>query len=165
MSEYEICDLPNFDKIKSALHECGEIAIATDQRLTFHPGPFNVLGSPDEKAVAKTIKDLNQHSQIFDLMGLESSHYYPVNIHVGGTYDSKEDTLKRFCENFKLLSDSAKRRLVIENDDRASMYSVADLHAGIYMRIGVPVTFDYHHHRFNNGGLNEEQALNLCALS
>lgn len=162
MSEYEISELPRFEEIRKALRECGKIAIATDQRLTFHPGPFNVLGSPDEKAVAKTIKDLNQHSEIFDLMGLESSHYYPVNIHVGGTYDSKEDTLKRFCENFKRLSQSAKNRLIIENDDRASMYSVVDLYAGIYMKIGVPITFDYHHHRFNNGELDEEKALKLA---
>ena len=162
MSEYEISELPRFDEIKKALQACGKIAIATDQRLTFHPGPFNVLGSPDEKAVVKTIKDLNQHSEIFDLMGLESSHYYPVNIHVGGTYDGKEDTLRRFCENFKRLSQSAKNRLVIENDDRASMYSVVDLYAGIYMKIGVPITFDYHHHRFNSGDLIEERALNLA---
>jgi len=162
MSEYEISELPRFQEIKLALQECGKIALATGQRLTFHPGPFNVLGSPDEKAVQKTIKDLNQHSEIFDLMGLESSHLYPVNIHVGGTYDSKEDTLERFCTNFNRLGQSAKNRLVVENDDRASMYSVSDLYTGIYTKVKVPITFDYHHHRFNSGGLNEEQALKLA---
>ena len=33
----------------------------------------------------------------------------------------------------------------------------------IYMRIGTPITFDFHHHRFNDGGLSEEAALKLAA--
>jgi UV DNA damage endonuclease len=133
-----------------------------DQRLTFHPGPFNVLASESQSAVAKTVKELNQHSQIFDLMGLECSHYYPVNIHIGGTYGCKQDAVARFCENFKKLSDSAKSRLVIENDDRASMYSVKDLY-DVSICTGAPITFDYHHHRLNTGGLSEEDALKLAA--
>jgi UV DNA damage endonuclease len=33
----------------------------------------------------------------------------------------------------------------------------------VYMRIGTPITFDFHHHRFNDGGLSEEEALKLAA--
>jgi UV DNA damage endonuclease len=163
MSEYEITELPGFDAIHEKLKECGSYAISTDQRLTFHPGPFNVLGSPSTAAVNKTVKDLNQHAQIFDLMGLEQSTYYPVNIHVGGSYDDKESTLLRFCENFKLLSPSAQSRLIVENDDKLSTYSVWDLFQGIHQRIGIPITFDYHHHRFNDSDLSEQDALTLAA--
>ena len=163
MSEYELSDLPNYKMICQELFECGSIANLTGQRITMHPGPFNVLGSPDEAAVRKTIKELNQHAQILDLMGLEASYYYPINIHVGGTYGSKEDTMNRFCENFQKLGDSAKKRLIIENDDKASMYNVKDIYEGLYQIIGVPITFDYHHHRFNTGDLTEEQALKLAA--
>jgi UV DNA damage endonuclease len=164
MSEYEITELPRFAKIKSLLEKAGTLAKQYDQRLTFHPGPFNVLASESQSAVAKTVKELNQHSQIFDLMGLECSHYYPVNIHIGGTYGCKADAIARFCENFKKLSDSAKSRLVIENDDRASMYSVKDLY-DVSIATGAPVTFDYHHHRLNTGGLSEEDALKLAATT
>jgi UV DNA damage endonuclease len=45
------------------------------------------------------------------------------------------------------------------------MYSVKDLYEGIYKKIGVPITFDFHHHRFCNGGLSEEQALRLASLT
>jgi UV DNA damage endonuclease len=163
MSEYEISELPRFDEISNLLLEAGSLAKSTDQRLTFHPGPFNVLGSPNPVAVNKTIKDLNNHSEIFDLMGLEASHYYPINIHVGGTYDSKPDTLARFCSNFKRLSATAQKRLIVENDDRPSMYCVKELFDGIYSKVSVPITFDYHHHRFNSGGLTEQEALKLAA--
>ena len=163
MSEYEITELPQFDTIQRLLQECGTFAKQSNQRLTFHPGPFNVLGSPSSAAIKKTIKDLDQHAQIFDLMGLEVSTYYPVNIHVGGSYDDKPGTLNRFCENFQLLSQSAQKRLVIENDDKSSTYSVWELFEGIHQKIGIPITFDYHHHRFNDSGLPECDALVLAA--
>jgi UV DNA damage endonuclease len=163
MSEYEITELPRFDTIQQLLLECGTFAKQNDQRLTFHPGPFNVLGSPSSAAIKKTIKDLNQHAQIFDLMGLEVSTYYPVNIHVGGSYDDKPGTLNRFCENFQLLSQSAQKRLVVENDDKLSTYSVWELFNGIHQKIGIPITFDYHHHRFNGSDLSESDALILAS--
>jgi UV DNA damage endonuclease len=163
MSEYEFSELPDFSNIHIMLKLCGDSAIEKDQRLTFHPGPFNVLGSSNKAAVQKTIKDLNQHAAIFDLMGLECSVKYPVNIHVGGSYGDKEQTLKTFCENFQLLSPSAKKRLIVENDDKSSTYSVRELYDGIFQKIGIPITFDYHHHRFNDGGLSEADALGLAA--
>jgi UV DNA damage endonuclease len=50
----------------------------------------------------------------------------------------------------------------VENDDKASMYSVKDLYDGVYSVIGIPIVFDYHHHRFNTGDLSEQQALELA---
>ena len=43
------------------------------------------------------------------------------------------------------------------------MYSVVELVEGISKRTGVPVVFDYYHHKFCTGGLNEEEALALAA--
>jgi UV DNA damage endonuclease len=163
MSEYEIPDLPQFQKILILLQGVGRIAKENKQRLSFHPGPFNVLCSPNEPVVKKTVKDLNQHAEIMDLMGLPQSPEYPINIHLGGAYGDKESTMKRFCEKYKSLSDSAKKRLVVENDDKHSMFSVKDLYDGIYSVIGIPITFDYHHHRFCGGGLTEEEAIKLAS--
>jgi len=70
--------------------------------------------------------------------------------------------MDRFCKNFELLPDSVKTRLTVENDDKQSMYSVKELYNGIYNRIGVPIVFDYHHHRFCDGGLSEQDALELA---
>lgn len=162
MSEYEIEDLPNFQKISSLLRGAGNLALKYGQRLSFHPGPFNVLGSPNPDLVQKTIKELNQHSQIMDLMGLPQSRLYPINIHCNGVYGNKEATLSRWASNYLKLSTSAQNRLVVENDDKASMYSVKDLYQGIFMSVRVPITFDYHHHRFNTGGLTEQHAFELA---
>jgi UV DNA damage endonuclease len=162
MSEYEIKDLPDYLKISTILRGAGNLALKYGQRLSFHPGPFNVLGSPNPTLVRKTIKELNQHAEIMDLMGLPQSHLYPINIHCNGVYNSKIDTLSRWASNYRLLSDSAQSRLVVENDDKGSMYSVKDLYDGIFQAVKVPITFDYHHHRFNDGGLTEREAFELA---
>lgn len=163
MSEYELKDLPDYKKISTLLKGAGNLAIKYGQRLSFHPGPFNVLGSPNPDLVKKTQKELSQHAEIMDVMGLPQSRQYPINIHCNGVYGDKNATLKRWSDNYLKLSKSAQARLVVENDDKGSMYSVLDLHQGIFSRVKVPITFDYHHHRFNNGGLTEKDAFNLAA--
>ena len=162
MSEYEFDDLPDIDKIKILLRGLGQLAKKYNQRLSFHPGHFNVLGSPNPDAITKTVKELNQHGQIMDMIGLPRNHQAPINIHCNGAYEGKEETLTRWRNNWATLDDSARLRLVIENDDKANMYSVQDLYDHIYKKIGVPITFDYHHHRFNSSGLSEESALRLA---
>lgn len=158
MSEYEITELPHFDEIKIILARCGEKATSNNLRLTYHPGPFNVLASPNKKVLANTIKELRQHGEIMDLMGLPISPFCKINIHVGGAYGDKTAALNRFAEAFKLLPDSARKRLTVENDDKANLYSVKDL-IWLYEQIEIPIVFDYFHHLFCTGGWDEETAL------
>ena len=163
MTLYDFTDLPDYDKIANLLKGVGVLAKKYNHRLTFHPSHFNALGSPNPKVVEKTIKELNKHSDIMDLMGLSVTHYNKINIHVGGAYGDKQSALDRWCSNFDKLSNNTKSRLTIENDDKANMYSVVELVEGISKRTGVPVVFDYYHHKFCTGGLTEQEALELAA--
>jgi len=165
MSEYDIQKIPNFNDIELVLKEIGTLVLDLNHRLSFHPGPFNVLASPNDKMVINTIKDLDQHTEIMDIIGLPQTVKYPINIHIGGSYGNKELAMQRFCSNFKKLSKSTQQRLVVENDDKGSMFSVKDLHDGIYQNIGIPITFDYHHHRFCTGGLDEKEAILLASTT
>ena len=161
MAYYQLDELPDYEEISDYLYMAGDEA-SDKQRLTFHPGHFNVLGSPNPAVVNKTIKELNQHSQIMDIMGLSVTPYNKINIHIGGAYGDKQATLKRWINNYHKLDYNAQRRLTVENDDKASMYSVKDLYEGIYKRIGVPIVFDFYHHKFCTGGLTEQEALELA---
>jgi len=162
MSEYELTDLPNWKTIKNLLKGAGTLAQSYNQRVGFHPGQFCVLPSPTQKVVETTIRELNQHAFIMDTMGLPQNHTYSMNIHVGGSYGDKESAKQRFIDNFKRLGDSAKARLVLENDDKPAQYSVQDLYE-IYEQIGTPITFDYHHHRCYEDPMPEEDALRLAS--
>ena len=161
-SEYNIYDLPDIEEIKMWLHSAGTIAKTHGIRLTSHPGPFNVLVSPHKHVVEKCIVDLSIHGELFDLLGLSRTPYNKINIHLGGAYGDKESAMDRFCKNFERLPESVQSRLTVENDDKASMYSVKDLYEGIHKRIGIPITFDYHHYKFNTGGQTEQEALEMA---
>ena len=161
-SEYDWTDMPDIEDIKWYLHSIGVKARTHEVRLTSHPGPFNVLTSPHEHVVKNCVNDLTNHGDIFDMMNLSRTPYNKINIHIGGVYGDKESAMDRFCKNFELLPDSVKSRLTVENDDKASMYSVQDLYDGVYKKIGIPIVFDYHHHRFNTGDLSEQDALELA---
>ena len=161
-SEYEWDDLKDIEQIRMYLHSAGVKAKTHNIRITSHPGPFNVLTSPHEHVVVNCIGDLTDHAATFDMMGLSETPYNKINIHIGGAYGDKPKSMERFCKNFERLPQSAQNRLTVENDDKASMYSVKELYDGIYKRIGIPIVFDYHHHRFCDGGLSEKEALELA---
>ena len=61
------------------------------------------------------------------------------------------------------LSDAVKTRLTVEADDRPSLYSTHELYEGVYKKIGIPIVFDVHHHKFRNDGETEEEAMRLAA--
>lgn len=162
-SEYEIEDLKDFSEISKILKRIGDFAKSSNQRITFHPSPYGVLASEREDVVKKAIKEISQHGQIMDIMGLERNHFYPINVHVNTTKPSKEEAAKRFCKNFELLPDSAKSRLVLEIDDKKSQYNSKDLLDLVHSKIGIPITFDYLHNKCNpHPDLNEEESLKIC---
>ena len=164
MSEYELKDLPDYERISNILKGAGKIAKTTGQRITFHPGHFCVIASTNQDVVTKSIKDLNQHGEIMDLMDLPRTPYAAINIHVNTTQGGKDVAIERFAANFQLLDESVRTRLVVENDDKQSQYTVEDL-AELHGMIGTPVTFDYHHHWCHPGSLTQEEALKLAATT
>ena len=160
-TEYDFTQLKDWNEIAIILKRCGDKATQYGQRLSFHPGPFNVLVSPKEAVVQNTINDLEVHGRLMDALGLSKTPYNKINIHCNGVYGDKQSAMNRFIDNFKLLSNSVRSRLTIENDDKASMYSVKDL-MYIHNAIKIPIVFDYHHHTFNTGDLSEQEALELA---
>ena len=161
-SEYKLEDMPHHWEICGILGEIGKYVDEHKMRITSHPGPFNVLTSPHPHVVDNCIKDLSIHGEGFDMMGLSRTPYNKINIHIGGVYGDKVSAMERFCTNFHRLPESVKSRLTVENDDKATMYSVVDLYECVYKVNGIPILFDYHNHRFNTGGLSEEDALEVA---
>jgi UV DNA damage endonuclease len=155
-SEYKLEDMPDYREIRSVLEEAGKLPV----RVSTHPGPFNKLAGSGA-TLENTIKDLEIHSQIFDLMQLEPSHWTKINIHVGGAYGDKIETIKRFAQNFKLLSSNLQKRLTVENDDKPGLYTVKDL-MPLHEMIGTPIVLDYFHHRLHPDSMTEEEAFHLA---
>ena len=161
-SEYKLQDLPDYDQIVENLQLAGKLAKQYGQRLSTHPGQYNVLTSPHEHVVQNCITDLEIHGELFDIMGMPRSPGAKINIHIGGSYNDKPGTAKRFLQATDQLSASVYDRLTVENDDRLNLYTTQELHDMIYMESGIPIVFDYHHHACNPGDLSERDALALA---
>lgn len=145
-TEYKIPDLPNYSIIQSKLKNIGNYIINNNIRVSFHPGPFNVLNSLNPQVVDKTVYELSQHCFIMDEMGLPNTRQFPINIHVNNAKPSKEVALNRFIDF--ILKNSHHRfidRLVIENDDKANMFTVKDLY-NVYKATRIAITFDNLHY-------------------
>jgi len=69
-----------------------------------------------------------------------------IQIHVGGVYHNKQQSIERFVERFFKLDHFIRRRLVVENDDR--LYNLNDC-VDISSKVGVPVLLDVFHHSVN----------------
>ncbi len=113
-------------------------------RVSFHPGQYTVLNSPDEGVVSRAVDDLVYQEKILTLLGVDYSH--KLILHVGGVYGDKVTALERFEENFKTIPQAVKNRLIIENDDR--LFNVEDV-LGLAHRIGIPVVYDNLHNAIN----------------
>jgi len=164
MSEYEISDLPDYEIIELNLKIAGDIARAMDQRLSFHPSPYCVIASENPSVVEKSIKELRQHAEIMDLMGLDQSYHYPINIHINTTKPSKEESAERFCKIYLDLPHNVKSRLVVEIDDKKSQFTSVDLMNLVHSKIDIPITFDYLHNICNPPPeLSEYDSLLICA--
>ncbi len=162
MSEYEFSDLPNFNVIQNLMTKIGDKIKSNGIRTSYHPGPFNVLASENTSVVEKTIKELNKHAELMDMMGLEQTTFYPINIHINTTQSTREEAAQRFVDRFPLLSESCRKRLTIENDDSPNQYSVKMLYDMLHTKIGIPIVFDQHHFNYGPQDQTMEEALKLA---
>jgi UV DNA damage endonuclease len=154
--------LPSFDRISSELAKIGDYIKAHGHRVSIHADHFTILASQRESVVDNGIIDLNFFGEIMDLMGLDRSPYYKINVHVGTAKPSKEEAGLKFAKNIQRLSPSALSRLTVENDDSPNGFTVEDLYNYVYKLYPVPIVFDYLHGRLNPGRLSEEESLRLA---
>jgi UV DNA damage endonuclease len=155
-------DLPQFrdqpQRFAERLAEVGRLARDLDVRLSTHPGQYTVLNSEDERVRGLAVEELEVQAELMDGMGLGPEAV--VVLHVGGAAGGHGVALDRFCAGFEQLSDAARARLVVENDDRT--FSLTDVLA-LSERIGRPVVWDVlHHHCHDPDRIPDREALTLA---
>lgn len=131
--------------------------LAMNYRLCAHPGQFVSLGSPSEKVRNNSIRNLELHARIFDLLGLERSWQSPLNIHLSNGKDNIKN-LDYFFSSLDKATQSVRSRLIFETEDKAFW---------VWQNIqkyfpDFPITLDFHHRRINNLGESKEEAFEAC---
>lgn len=121
----------------------GAQAVAQGLRLVMHPDQFVVLSSDSEAVVANSVRILEMHAEIMDLLRQPRSPWALLEIH-GGKANRAEALVARIAQ----LPDGIRLRLGLENDEYA--YGAEEILA-ICHASGVPMVFDAHHHVVHEG--------------
>jgi UV DNA damage endonuclease len=150
-------DLPNYNEINKSIIDLSNTIRETGIRVSAHPSEYITLTSDDDVKVQHSIIDLELHAEIFDRLNLSQSYYNPLNIHIRKEGEPK-DLSVTFIKNFERLSDSVKKRLVLENNDTGNTWTVNNLKKYFYESYGIPVTFDNLHHEMLNHDVSHMDA-------
>jgi UV DNA damage endonuclease len=155
-------ELPQFhDQVRECeaeLAQVGALARERGVRLSTHPGQYTVLNSERPDTQAAALAELEVQAALLDAMGLPPEAV--VVLHVGGAKGGAQQALDRFQAGFERLSERARARLVIENDDRS--FALADV-LPLARRTGLRVVFDLlHHHCHDPHGIPDDEALALA---
>jgi len=153
-ASHSVCTFNWQEYFSKKLENIGKIIKQNKIRISMHPDQFIVLNSKNKEVVNRSIKELFYHAQILDLMKLD--YTAKIQLHVGGAYGDKKQSIQRFINNYSTLNQKIKNRLVIENDDR--IYSIKEcLH--ISDKTDIPILFDVFHHSIINNNEPIKQIL------
>ena len=147
-------DLWDRPEVIVRLEQLGNEMRLYDMRVTVHPGQFCVLSSDTDTVVLTSIRELELHAWMFDTMGFPATTHHAINIHGG-----KSKRSSRLIDVINSLPVNVKSRLTLENDE--SSYSLVDL-VKVHQATGVPIVWDSHHHTFNDGGIDADDACAIC---
>jgi UV DNA damage endonuclease len=155
-------DLPQFHsqiaECRDELREIGAVARERGIRLSTHPGQYTVLNSEDEAVRAAAVAELEVQAAVLDAMGQPPEAV--VVLHVGGAAGGLAAAGERFAAGVSQLSDRARARLVVENDDRS--FALVDV-LPLARRCGLPVVWDVlHHHCHDPARIPDDDALALA---
>jgi UV DNA damage endonuclease len=137
------------EQLREDFKRVGDCVRETGIRISTHPDHFTLLNSPRKEVTESSIRDLDYHCTMYELMGL--GREYKMVLHIGGVYSSKDDSIKRFCNNFLALDDRIRNRIILENDDK--LYNAAEV-LDICRTVGAPMVLDIHHDRCNPSKYN-----------
>ena len=145
------------EKFQKKFQNIGKLAKSSNMRLTFHPDLFNILNSPTEQVLIRTYRDLFYHTRMLELMELNLDSI--IVLHGGGVYNDKKSAIKRWIENFNLLPENIKQRIVLENDE--TKFSIDDV---LFMAKNcipeIPVILDlFHHYCYNIKGKDKQSSV------
>lgn len=131
--------------------ELGQLIKYGSMRPSFHPGQYTLFTSPTDQVTNNAIEDMEYHYKMLEAMGVELDA--AINIHIGGAYGDKENTLVRFHENMKSLPAQIKRITTLENDDKT--YNIKET-LNACEKENIPMVLDYHHYFANKDDLDLE---------
>ena len=126
------------EEFRERIGETGRRATALKIRLVLHPDQFVVLNSDSPQVITNSIKILETHARVMDLLEQPRSPWALIEIHGG-----KGGRAGRLVEVTRKLPEAVRSRIAFENDEYT--YSAREI-LEVCRAAGVPMVFDVHHH-------------------
>ena len=126
----------------------------SNMRVDFHPDQFCVLNSVKKDVFDNSVKILIYHYNLLDALGIDDK---VLVLHVGSNSFGKDNSIRRFINNFNRLPLYLKSCIAIENDDK--IFNVSDV-LKISKETNIPVVLDYHHHLCNKSDFSFTDVFN-----
>ena len=140
-------------KYKKQYQKIGEKINDNKMRVDVHPDQFCVLNSTKKEVLENTFQILEYHYKILEVLGIENKI---IILHIGSSVLGKENSIKRFINNFYKLPNYIQKCIAVENDDK--IYNIEDC-LKLCHQLNIPFVLDYHHHLCNNDGQNIDDYL------
>ena len=142
----------DLNKYKDRFNEIGYLVNKNKMRVDVHADAYCVLNSLNETVVLNSIKLLNNLKITMDMFNCD----YNIILHIGSKTNGIKDSIKRFKNNYNLLDEELKNKIIIENDDKNfNVYQTLKLCEDL----NIPMCLDYHHHICNKCTKNIEYYL------
>lgn len=127
---------------EKAFSRVGEIARASNVRLSFHPGQFTVLASENPGIVENSIAEFEYHASMARMMGYGKTFQdFKINVHISGKQGPAG-----IRAAYKKLSPEARNCITIENEENA--WGLDDC---LTLTDTLPIVMDVHHHWIREG--------------
>lgn len=152
LATHDEVEFDYLDKYKDLYIKIGNYIKNNNMRVDFHPDQFCVINSTNNKVYENSIKILNYHYNLLDIMGIKEK---VLVLHVGSSVFGKEASIKRFISRFNKLEKKLQKCIVLENDDK--VFNALDTLL-LCEKLNIPMVLDYHHH-ICNGNTNLDDIL------
>jgi UV DNA damage endonuclease len=126
--------------------ELGDLIKKFNLRVSFHPNQFTLFTSPKEEVTMNAVKDMEYHYKM--LKAMYAHEIGIINLHIGGAYGDKSESLRRFNQNLKKMPKEITKVMTLENDDKT--YDVLETLVTCENE-KIPMILDYHHYMANKG--------------
>lgn len=131
-----------YEQYKERYQRLGKLIRDYQIRVDFHPDQYCVINSIHNDVVEASVRLLNHHVKMMELMGIEMK----LVLHMGGGTYGKRAGMNRFMKVFRSLDPKVQSKIVLENDDK--LYHAEDV-LEVCRMLEIPMVLDYHHHLCN----------------
>lgn len=159
-ASHEVCTFDWSSHFRKPLRDIGSYIRDNSMRISMHPDQFTLINAYDDKIVDRSIRELFYHALLLDEMQLGTDA--KIQIHIGGVYGDKKESMDRFAKEYDRLDSAIRRRLVIENDD--SRYHLANC-LELHSMTGIPILYDEFHNLVNPSGYSTSEALSAVSAT